>query len=162
MSSFIQCTFRYYARNVPLNNSTKALSVSLPGRENAVGTLFRDAQRSIAWLENLLPLSHYNIFATSRGILTRFSALPTTRPSTSVQTRWPFLLPEVTYHDDPYEALKGADAALVFTESEIFRTLNWERAKSLMARGLVVDGRNLYSPQKMRELGLEYYSFGRE
>jgi len=68
----------------------------------------------------------------------------------------------VTYHDDPYEALKGADAALVFTESDIFRTLNWERAKSLMARALVIDGRNLYSPQKMRELGLEYYSFGRE
>jgi len=62
------------------------------------------------------------------------------------------LLPEVIYHDDPYEALKGADAALVFTESDIFRTLNWERAKPLMARGLVIDGRNLYSPQKMREL----------
>ena len=72
------------------------------------------------------------------------------------------LLPEVTYHDDPYEALKGADAALVFTESDIFRTLNWARGKSLMARGLVIDGRNLYSPQEMRELGLEYYSFGRE
>jgi UDPglucose 6-dehydrogenase len=69
------------------------------------------------------------------------------------------LFPKVTYHDDPYEALKGADAALVFTELDIFRTLNWERAKSLMARGLIIDGRNLYSPQKMRELGLEYYSF---
>lgn len=71
------------------------------------------------------------------------------------------LFPKVTYHDDPYEALKGADAALVFTELDIFRTLNWERAKSLMARGLIIDGRNLYSPQKMRELGLEYYSLGR-
>jgi UDPglucose 6-dehydrogenase len=72
------------------------------------------------------------------------------------------LFPKLICHDDPYEALKGADAALVFTELDIFRTLNWERAKSLMARGLVIDGRNLYSPQKMRELGLEYYSFGRE
>jgi len=33
------------------------------------------------------------------------------------------LVPVVTYHDDPYEALKGADAALVFTELDIFRTL---------------------------------------
>ena len=72
------------------------------------------------------------------------------------------LFPEVTYHDDPYEALKDVDAVLVFTELDIFRTLNWERAKSLMARGLVIDGRNLYSPTKMRELGLEYYSFGRD
>ncbi len=72
------------------------------------------------------------------------------------------LFPKVTYHDDPYEALEGADAALVCTELDIFRTLNWARAKSLMARGLVIDGRNLYSPKKMRELALEYYSFGRE
>jgi UDPglucose 6-dehydrogenase len=72
------------------------------------------------------------------------------------------LFPNLTYHDDPYEALKGVDAALVFTELDIFRTLNWELAKSLMARGLVIDGRNLYSPQKMRDLGLEYHSFGRE
>jgi UDPglucose 6-dehydrogenase len=72
------------------------------------------------------------------------------------------LFPTVTYHDDPYEALKGADAALVCSELDIFRTLNWERAKLLMARGLVIDGRNLYSPKKMRELGLEYYSFGRK
>jgi UDPglucose 6-dehydrogenase len=72
------------------------------------------------------------------------------------------LFPKVTYHDDPYEALEGADAALVFTELDIFRTLNRARAKSLMPRGLITDGRNLYSPQKMRELGLEYYSFGRQ
>jgi UDPglucose 6-dehydrogenase len=77
-------------------------------------------------------------------------------------SRTKVLFPMLTYHDDPYEALRGADAALVFTELDIFRTLNWEHAKSLMARGLVIDGRNLYSPQKMRDLGLEYYSFGRE
>jgi UDPglucose 6-dehydrogenase len=71
------------------------------------------------------------------------------------------LLPKVTYHEDPYEALRGADAALVCTEWDVFRNLDWKRAKPLMARGLVVDGRNLYSPKQMRELGFEYYSFGR-
>lgn len=71
------------------------------------------------------------------------------------------LFPKVTYHEDPYEALRGADAALVCTEWDVFRNLDWKRAKPLMARSLVVDGRNLYSPKQMRELGFEYYSFGR-
>ena len=71
------------------------------------------------------------------------------------------LFPKVTYHEDPYDALRGADAALVCTEWDVFRNLDWKRAKPLMARGLVVDGRNLYSPKLMRDLGFEYYSFGR-
>ena len=76
--------------------------------------------------------------------------------------RTKMLYPKVTYHEDPYEALRGADAALVCTEWDIFRNLDWERAKALMARRLVIDGRNLYSPKQMRGLGFEYYSFGRE
>lgn len=71
------------------------------------------------------------------------------------------VFPNVTYHEDPYEALRGADAALVCTEWEFFRNLDWKRAKTLMARALVVDGRNLYSPKEMRDLGFEYSSFGR-
>lgn len=71
------------------------------------------------------------------------------------------LFPEVTYHEDPYETLRSADAALVCTEWDVFRNLDWKRAKPLMARALVLDGRNLYSPKQMRELGFEYYCFGR-
>src|SRR5579864_7016491 len=71
------------------------------------------------------------------------------------------LFPQVGYHEDPYEALREADAALVCTEWDSFRKLDWERAGKSMARKLVIDGRNLYSPQRMRELGFEYYSFGR-
>ena len=71
------------------------------------------------------------------------------------------LLPSVAYHEDPYDALKGADAALVCTEWQDFRKLDWERAGESMARRLVIDGRNLYSPKKMQELGFDYYCFGR-
>jgi UDPglucose 6-dehydrogenase len=71
------------------------------------------------------------------------------------------IFPQVVYHEDPYEALKQADAALVCTEWQVFRKLDWERAGQLMARRLVIDGRNLYSPKKMKELGFDYYSFGR-
>lgn len=72
------------------------------------------------------------------------------------------LLPAVKYHDDPYEALKGVDAALVCTEWKVFRELDWEKAGHTMARRLVIDGRNLYSPKKMHELGFDYHSFGRK
>src|SRR6266850_1265483 len=72
------------------------------------------------------------------------------------------LFPAVSYHEDPYEALRDAEAALICTEWDVFRNLDWERAGKLMARRLVIDGRNLYSPARMRELGFEYYSFGRE
>ncbi len=72
------------------------------------------------------------------------------------------LFPEVHYHEDAYQALQGADAALVCTEWDSFRKLDWDRAGKVMARKLVIDGRNLYTPQSMREKGFEYYSFGRE
>jgi UDPglucose 6-dehydrogenase len=72
------------------------------------------------------------------------------------------LYPQVHYHDDAYESVKDADAALVCTEWDVFRKLDWDRAGKVMARKLVIDGRNLYTPQAMREKGFEYYSFGRE
>ena len=71
------------------------------------------------------------------------------------------IFPHVCYHEDPYKALEGADAALICTEWKIFRTLDWEKGGRSMARRLVLDGRNLYDPKKMQQMGFEYYSFGR-
>ena len=72
------------------------------------------------------------------------------------------LFPQVHYHEDAYQALQDADAALICTEWDVFRKLDWDRAGNVMARKLVIDGRNLYTPQAMREKGFEYCSFGRE
>jgi UDPglucose 6-dehydrogenase len=72
------------------------------------------------------------------------------------------ILPQITYHHDPYDALRDAEAVLICTEWEEFRELDWERAGKLMARRLVIDGRNLCSPALMQELDFEYFSFGRE
>ncbi len=71
------------------------------------------------------------------------------------------LFPQVSYHEDLYDALRDADAALLCTEWEIFRRIDWERAGKLMARRLVIDGRNLCEPAGMREIGFEYHCFGR-
>jgi len=71
-------------------------------------------------------------------------------------------LPQVHFHEDPYQAMRGAHAALVCTDWDVYKRLDWERAGKEMARKLVIDGRNLYSPDKMKQLGFEYVSFGRE
>jgi UDPglucose 6-dehydrogenase len=72
------------------------------------------------------------------------------------------ILPQVTYHDDPYETLRDAEAALLCTEWDEYRQLDWDRAGRTMARRLVIDGRNLCSPARMRDLDFEYFSFGRD
>jgi len=70
-------------------------------------------------------------------------------------------LPEVRYNRDPYEVAKDADALLIVTEWEEFRQLDWKRVASVMARPLVIDGRNLLDPARMKAQGFEYYCFGR-
>jgi UDPglucose 6-dehydrogenase len=65
-------------------------------------------------------------------------------------------------HASDPEALESAHAALVCTEWDVYKKFDWERAAKVMARKLVIDGRNLYSPEKMKQLGFEYVSFGRE
>jgi UDPglucose 6-dehydrogenase len=72
------------------------------------------------------------------------------------------ILPQVTYHHDPYDAVRDAEALLICTEWEEFRKLDWGRVGQIMARRLVIDGRNLCSSVHMRELDFEYFSFGRE
>jgi UDPglucose 6-dehydrogenase len=94
-----------------------------------------------------------------RRLLEEGAEVHASDPEAISKTRAQF--PTVTYHQDPYEALKGTDAALVCTEWQLFRGLDWERAGKLMTRRLVIDGRNLFTPKKMQQLGFEYYSFGR-
>jgi UDPglucose 6-dehydrogenase len=71
------------------------------------------------------------------------------------------IFPQIRYSHDSYEVARDADALLVLTEWEEFRQLDWERIHGLMARPLVIDGRNLLKAAAMEELGFEYHSFGR-
>jgi len=65
------------------------------------------------------------------------------------------------YADDPYEAASGADALLILTEWEEFSNLDLRRIRSLLKHPIVIDGRNLYSPERVSDAGLIYYSIGR-
>jgi len=71
------------------------------------------------------------------------------------------VLPQVAYVENPYEAARDAFALLIVTEWNEFRFLDLDRIKDLLKRPLVLDGRNIYDPQKMARLGFEYYCVGR-
>ena len=69
--------------------------------------------------------------------------------------------PSITYFENKYEALAGADAMLIITEWKEFRTPDFEQIKKLLKALLIFDGRLLYEPKKMKQLGFEYKSIGR-
>ncbi|MDQ6689257.1 MAG: UDP-glucose/GDP-mannose dehydrogenase family protein [Gemmatimonadota bacterium] len=67
----------------------------------------------------------------------------------------------IDYAETNYEALPGADALVVVTDWNEYRHPDFERVKRTLKQPVIVDGRNLYDVEKMRELGLRYYSIGR-
>lgn len=69
---------------------------------------------------------------------------------------------KINYADNEYDALKGADALLIFTEWQIFRNPNFAKVESLLTDKVIFDGRNLYDLKTMNELGFYYSSIGRE
>ena len=67
----------------------------------------------------------------------------------------------IQFAESSYEALRDADALAVLTDWNEYRHPDFDRMRTLLRRPLIVDGRNLYSPAKMQQLGFEYYSIGR-
>ncbi|MCC7463301.1 MAG: UDP-glucose/GDP-mannose dehydrogenase family protein [Gammaproteobacteria bacterium] len=62
---------------------------------------------------------------------------------------------------DAYDAVAQADALLILTEWQEFRSPDFERLKELLVRPRILDGRNLYDPALLARLGFEYYAIGR-
>ncbi len=67
----------------------------------------------------------------------------------------------VMYAADPYSAAHGADALAIMTEWLVYRNPDFERVRKLVRRPLLIDGRNLYDPERMATLGFEYHGIGR-
>ncbi len=68
---------------------------------------------------------------------------------------------KISYAPDPYEAVSGADALLIATEWSVFRTPEFDTLAARMKSKVIFDGRNLYDPVKLKELGFYYNSIGR-
>jgi UDPglucose 6-dehydrogenase len=67
----------------------------------------------------------------------------------------------VTYCDNPYDTLAGADALLLLTEWRLFRKPDFERVKKLLKTPVIFDGRNQYDPVEMKHKGFVYICVGR-
>jgi UDPglucose 6-dehydrogenase len=63
--------------------------------------------------------------------------------------------------ESPEAALREADALVIVTEGKVFRSPNFELIKASLKQPVIFDGRNLYDPQRMRQLGFVYYAIGR-
>lgn len=70
-------------------------------------------------------------------------------------------LQDIDYKKDLYAVAEGADALVLATEWNQFRNIDWNKAKTLLRRPVIIDLRNIYDPQRMRALGFHYTSVGR-
>ena len=67
----------------------------------------------------------------------------------------------ITYKDDAYGVMKGADALVIITEWNEFRALDLEKVKTLLNEPLIIDLRNIYPISEIKKHGFMYYSIGR-
>ena len=79
----------------------------------------------------------------------------------NAQTIFPETPGRVDYCRSAYEAARGAHAALILTEWDEFRRINWTKFREAMEVPVLVDGRNLLNPAEMRDAGFEYMAMGR-
>lgn len=69
--------------------------------------------------------------------------------------------PNLGYAQTPVDALRGADALIITTEWKEFRSPDFDAIRSSLKQPVVIDGRNLFDPVMMRDMGIEYLSIGR-
>ncbi len=67
----------------------------------------------------------------------------------------------IKYFADAYEAAAGADALVICTEWNEYRSADFDRLKTLLKAPIIFDGRNLYAAEQMNRRGFEYFSIGR-
>jgi len=61
-----------------------------------------------------------------------------------------------------FEAVEEANALLIVTEWDEFKEMDLQKVKKAMDNPIIIDGRNVLESSKLRELGFEYYSIGRQ
>ena len=68
---------------------------------------------------------------------------------------------DVEFCQHPYHVAEGADALIIVTEWDEFKALDLLKIKQLLKQPVIIDGRNIYNPQKMKDLGFRYQGVGR-
>ncbi|MGD9168776.1 MAG: UDP-glucose/GDP-mannose dehydrogenase family protein [Candidatus Thiodiazotropha sp.] len=68
---------------------------------------------------------------------------------------------DLVYCDDQESTLQGADGLVVVTEWQVFRSPDFEQIKQTLSEPAIFDGRNIYDPKYLKEIGFSYYAIGR-
>lgn len=67
----------------------------------------------------------------------------------------------INYFDNPYDPVSGVSALVVITEWNEFKSLDLSKIKSLIKNPVIIDGRNIFDPEKVKNLGFKYMGVGR-
>jgi UDPglucose 6-dehydrogenase len=94
-----------------------------------------------------------------RGLLERGAAIRAFDPAAMQEAAR--LVPDLILCKDSYAACEGADALVIITEWNQFRMLDLERVRGLLNQPILIDLRNIYQPDRMKEAGFRYVSVGR-
>jgi len=70
-------------------------------------------------------------------------------------------IPDIKYFDNPYDAVKDAEALIICTEWDEFKNLDLAKIKELMVTPIIFDGRNIFNPETTKNLGFKYFGIGR-
>ncbi len=79
----------------------------------------------------------------------------------AIETTQAVLGDSITYAEDRYTLLEDADALIICTEWHEFRRPDFDKMRGLMKNAIIFDGRNLFKPERMAQIGFEYFSIGR-
>jgi UDPglucose 6-dehydrogenase len=71
------------------------------------------------------------------------------------------ILPKVQLCENPYQVAEGADALVLITDWNEFKQIDFSRIKPLMARAVIMDGRNLWDEKTLKNMGFQYFGVGR-
>jgi UDPglucose 6-dehydrogenase len=72
------------------------------------------------------------------------------------------MLPPIEYAQNCYAAATGANALMIITEWNEFKEINLKRLAEIMEEKVIIDGRNIYDPRRVREAGFIYSGIGRK
>ena len=68
---------------------------------------------------------------------------------------------KIEWSKDSYKACRGSDAVVILTEWNQFRALDLKKIKKVLKNPILIDLRNIYKPDEMLKIGLQYHSLGR-
>ncbi|RJP56296.1 MAG: UDP-glucose/GDP-mannose dehydrogenase family protein [Candidatus Auribacter fodinae] len=71
------------------------------------------------------------------------------------------IFPDIEYCNDPYAVAQDAEALIIVTEWDEFKTLDLEKVRKIMVHPIIIDGRNIFNPSDMEKHGFIYKSIGR-